>query len=325
MDRPGSEPRRQDRLTTRMRPQDLPCPAPDRTPLAPRTLFPGRACDTHAHICGPAAAFPYAEERIYTPPDSTLTDYLHLLEVLGVERAVLVQPSVYGNDNRALLDALALEKTGLRGVAVVDPAIGLDDIRDYDNAGIRGIRLNVVDHSGERNVMPVDDVRRLAALIAPFGWHIEFLVNLDEALLFADAVKDLPVSVVVGHLGYPRGGAAGWPRSLGFEAFLRLFESGRCWVKLTGPYRLSSAPDLPYGDVAPLAQRLAAVNPERLLWGTDWPHVMMKKPMPNDGALADLVADWLPDARLRERVLVTNPTSLYGFDDDEKLDHGSGA
>ena len=113
MDRPGSEPRRQDRLTTRMRPQDLPCPAPDRTPLAPRTLFPGRACDTHAHICGPAAAFPYAEERIYTPPDSTLTDYLHLLEVLGVERAVLVQPSVYGNDNRALLDALALEKTGL--------------------------------------------------------------------------------------------------------------------------------------------------------------------------------------------------------------------
>jgi predicted TIM-barrel fold metal-dependent hydrolase len=274
-------------------------------------------------VCGPEEVFPYADERIYTPPDSTLRDYLELLGALGVERAVLVQPSVYGTDNRALLDALARIKKGLRGVAVVDFDIATSDIRAMDEAGIRGVRLNVVDHSGERNVVPVEEVRRLAETIAPFGWHVEFLVNLDEAPRFAAAIEGLPVDVVVGHLGYPRSGAGSWSGTASFDAFLRLFETGRCWVKLTGPYRISSAPDLPYADVVPLARRLAAVNPERLLWGTDWPHVMMKKPMPNDGDLADLIADWLPDAGLRERVLVTNPASLYRFSNDEKLDHAT--
>jgi predicted TIM-barrel fold metal-dependent hydrolase len=306
-----------------MRPNDLPCPAPDRTPHAPLTAFPSKACDTHAHVCGPANLFPYADERIYTPPDSTLSDYLHMLGVLGVERAVLVQPSVYGSDNRALLDALARIKKGLRGVAVVDFDVAQSDIRAMDAAGIRGVRLNVVDHSGERNVLPVEDVRRLAETIAPFGWHIEFLVNLDEAPRFAAAIEGLPVDVVVGHLGYPRSGAGPWPGSSSFDAFLRLFETGRCWVKFTGPYRISAAPDLPYADVTPLARRLAAVNPERLVWGTDWPHVMMKKPMPNDGVLADLIADWLPEAGLRARVLVTNPASLYRFSNDERLDHAT--
>jgi len=304
-----------------MRAHDLTCPAPDRTPRAPRTVFPAMACDTHAHICGPADVFAYAEERIYTPPDSTLKDYLDLLAILGVGRAVLVQPSVYGTDNRALLDALSRIKKGLRGVAVVDIGITPDDIRVMDAAGIRGVRLNVVDHSGERNVVPIEAVRRLAGAIAAYGWHIEFLINIDEAPRFAAAIEGLPVDVVVGHLGYPRRGAGPWPASASFDAFLRLFERGRCWVKLTGPYRISSAPNMPYPDVAPLAQRLAAVNPERLLWGTDWPHVMMKKPMPNDGDLSDLIADWLPDAGLRERVLVTNPAFLYRFSDEERLDH----
>jgi 2-pyrone-4,6-dicarboxylate lactonase len=205
-------------------------------------------------------------------------------------------------------------------VAVVDFGITQGEIREMDEAGIRGVRLNVVDHSGERNVIPVDDVRRLAQTIAPFGWHIEFLINLDEASRFATAIEGLPVDVVVGHLGYPRCGAGSWPGSTSFDAFLRLFETGHCWIKLTGPYRISSAPDLPYADVVPLARRLASVNPERLLWGTDWPHVMMKKPMPNDGDLADLIVDWLPDAALRERVLVTNPASLYRFSNNEQLD-----
>jgi 2-pyrone-4,6-dicarboxylate lactonase len=304
---------------TKMRATDQPCPAPDRDPHAPRTTFPRGACDTHAHICGPADVFPYAEERVYTPPDSTLSDYLHLLKVLGVGRAVLVQPSVYGTDNRALLDALRRQRRGLRGVAVVDFDIKPDEIRAFDDAGIRGVRFNLVDRHGERNVVPIDEVRRLAKLIAPFGWHIEFLVNADEAPGFAQSVSDLSVDVVVGHLGYPRSGAGAFVQTAGFESFLRLFERGRCWVKLTGPYRISSAPDMPYPDVTPLAQRLAQVNPERLLWGTDWPHVMNKKPMRNDGDLSDLIAAWLPDAGLRERVLVTNPAALYRFADAEVL------
>ena len=305
-----------------MRPTDTPCPAPDRAPHAPRTTFPTGACDTHAHICGPANDFPYAEERVYTPPDSTLGDYLHLLKVLGIGRAVLVQPSVYGTDNRAMLDALRQRKRGLRGVAVVDFDVKPDVVRAFDDAGIRGVRFNLVDRHGERNVVPVDEVRKLAASIAPFGWHIEFLVNIDEAPQFADAVSDLPVDVVVGHLGYPKSGAGAFIQTTNFESFLRLFEKGRCWAKLTGPYRISAAPDMPYPDVTPLAQRLAEVNPERLIWGTDWPHVMNKKPMPNDGDLSDLITAWLPDAGLRERVLVANPAKLYRFPDGELLAAG---
>ena len=298
---------------------DLLCPPPDRHPQPSRTRLPTGACDTHAHICGPADKFPYANERIYTPPDSTLEDYLLLLHVLGVDRAVLVQPSVYGTDNRALLDALKRGGQGLCGVAVVEPDISAGEIRALDDAGVRGVRFNLVDHAGERNVVPVDVIRTLAKAIAPLGWHIEFLVNLDEAPRFASEIQRLPVDVVVGHLGYPRSGAGPWSSAASLDAFLRLFESGRCWVKLTGPYRISAAPDLPYADVVPLAHRLASVNPDRLIWGTDWPHVMNKKPMPNDGDLTDLIADWLPDAALRERVLVTNPASLYRFSPGEFL------
>lgn len=307
------------RRETAMRPSDLPCPAPDRKPRAPRMPLPLGACDSHAHICGPAAAFPYAEERIYTPPDATLEDYLGLLAALGVERAVLVQPSVYGTDNAALLDALKRQRQGLRGIAVVDPGISLEDIRALDAAGIRGVRFNLVDHKGERNVVPADVIGTLARAIAPFGWHIEFLINLDDAPRFAQAIGGLPVDVVVGHLGYPRSGAGPWSGAASLDQFLRLFATGRCWVKLTGPYRISTAPDLPYPDVAPLARRLASVNPDRLLWGSDWPHVMNKKPMPNDGDLADLIDNWLPDAAVRERVLVSNPAALYRFSNAESL------
>ncbi len=159
----------------------------------------------------------------------------------------------------------------------------------------------------------------MARIIAPFGWHIEFLVNLDEAPRFAEQISGLPVDVVVGHLGYPKSSAGPWSSAGSLDNFLRLFETGRCWVKLTGPYRISTAPDLPYADVTPLARRLTSVNPQRLIWGTDWPHVMNKKPMPNDGDLTDLIADWLPDAALRERVLVANPAALYGFAEGERL------
>jgi 2-pyrone-4,6-dicarboxylate lactonase len=304
-----------------MRPNDLPCPTPDRTPRKPLTVFPAGACDTHAHICGPAVTFPYADERIYTPPDATFEDYLALLATLGVERAVLIQPSVYGTDNRALLEALSRVTSGLRGIAVVGDDLDAAMVERLHDAGIRGVRLNVVDHNGPRNVIPEERVRKLAKLIASFGWHIEFLINTDEAPGFAAAIDGLPVDVVVGHLGYPKSGAAAWLQSPALDDFLKLFARGRCWVKLTGPYRITSSSDMPYADVAPLAQRLADVNPKRLLWGTDWPHVMMKKPMPNDGDLSDLIADWLPDANLRRQVLVDNPAELYGFSKGEHLHH----
>ncbi len=295
------------------------CMAADAQPRAPATALPGGACDCHAHICGPAGAYPYVAERIYTPPDATIAAYRHLLAVLGVERAVLVQPSVYGTDNAAMLAALRTAREGFRAVAVVEPAITAPEVEALHQAGVRGVRLNLVDRREGRNSVPVELVRALAARIAPFGWHIEFLVNLDEAAGFADAVERLPVPVVLGHLGYPRAGARDWPKTAGFAQLIRLLAGGRCWVKLTGPYRISSAGDLPYEDVDATAARLAEVAPSRLIWGSDWPHVMMKKPMPNDGPLCDLLARWIPDAATRRRILVDNPRALYGFGADERI------
>jgi predicted TIM-barrel fold metal-dependent hydrolase len=295
------------------------CAAPDRAPRPPRTPFPPLACDTHAHIFGPAARFPYVKERIYTPPDSTLADYRKLLAALGVERAVLVQPSVYGTDNAAMLAALEAIGAGVRAVAVTDPGIAANEIETLHRAGVRGLRFNVVDRRENKNVVPAELLRDVAKRIAPFGWHIELLVNVDEAPDFAKAVADIPVPVVLGHLGYPKAGAADWPDKRPFADLLRLLDGGRCWIKLTGPYRISAAPDVPYPDVDAAAHRLAAAAPQRLVWGTDWPHAMKKKRMANDGELADLLERWVPDARTRARILVDNPAELYGFGRDEKI------
>jgi 2-pyrone-4,6-dicarboxylate lactonase len=294
--------------------------APDAQPHAPKLALPPGTCDSHAHICGPAAAYPYDAQRIYTPPDATIESYRHLLAVLGVARAVLIQPSVYGTDNRAMLAALQTAGPGFRGVAVVEPDISARDVEALHRAGIRGVRLNLVDRREGRNKVPLELVRALADRIAPFGWHIEFLVNMDEALGFAAAVTDLKVPIVLGHLGYPRAGARDWIKAPAFAGLLSLLAGGRCWVKLTGPYRISGAADLPYDDVDAAAAQLVQAAPGRLIWGSDWPHVMMKKPMPNDGALCDLLARWIPDAATRKRILVDNPMELYGFGADERID-----
>jgi len=294
------------------------CAAPDRRPRPPHLPFPAKTCDCHAHIFGPADRFPYVPERIYTPPDSTWADYRALLDALGVERAVLVQPSVYGTDNSAMLAALATAGSGLRAVAVTDPGVTTIDLQAWHDAGVRGLRFNVVDRRNDRNVIPIEMLRDMAARIAPFCWHLELLVNLDEAADFASVLSALPVPVVLGHLGYPRGGARNWTQAPAFADLLRLLATGQCWIKLTGPYRISAV-ELPYEDVDEAARRLIETAPQRMLWGTDWPHAMKKKKMANDGALADLLERWAPDAATRTRILVDNPAELYGFAPEEKI------
>ena len=293
------------------------CAPPDREPRPPRTAFPPFACDSHAHLF--EARFPYAEERIYTPPDSNLDDYKKLLKTLGCERAVLVQPSVYGADNAAMLAALRSAGPGFRGVAVTDPDIAEGEIQALHRAGVRGLRFNVVDRRENKNQIPADMLRGVAQRIAPIGWHIELLVNLDEAGDFASLLGSLGVPVVIGHLGYPKGGAASWTQTRAFADLLRLIDGGQCWIKLTGPYRITTAGDLPYADVDEPARKLVAAAPERMIWGTDWPHVMKKKPMRNDGEMADLLQRWVPDAATRWRILVDNAARLYGFEAGEKI------
>lgn len=288
----------------------LACPPPDPNPRTPRLKAPPGTCDTHAHVFGPQSRYAYSPKRGYTPPDAPYEAYRHLHAALGVSRGVLTQPSVYGVDNTAMLDAVARDPVNLRAVVAVDADITDAQLRVLDAAGARGIRVNLVDPGG----MPFDtfdEVERFAARIAPMGWHIEYLVHVHE-FPELDALARMPVDAVVGHFGY-------MPTSCGldhagFQAFLKLFEGGRIWVKMTAPYRITAREELPYDDVEPFARALREARPDRLLWGTDWPHPINKKPMANDGDLFDHLAAWLPDEELCQQVLVENPKRLYGFD-----------
>lgn len=268
--------------------------------------------DSHFHVLGPAARYPYSPHRIYTPPDSTQQHYLELVSALGIDRAVLIQPSVYGTDNRAMLDMMRDAPIPCRGVAVVDASISLDDLQALHAAGVRGLRCNVVDVKEKQpGVLPVDYLRALATKIAPLGWHIELLAHVNEYPRLYDDLRQFPVPVVFGHFGYShvRHGVSGD----GFQGFLELLRDGKAWAKLSGPYRISAEAAPPYADVMPIAAAVVGANGSQLVWGTDWPHVMMKTAMPNDADLCDLLVEWLPTEDLQRRVLVANPDRLYGF------------
>lgn len=295
--------------------RDMPapkCAAPDPAPRAPRETFPALACDCHAHICGPQATYGYIPERIYTPPDALLPAYRRLLATLGCDRAVLVQPSFHGTDNRAMLAAMREAGSAFRGVAVLADDAGEDEIAALHAAGVRGARLNIVDVKTGKGELPLARIERLAARIKPFGWHMEFLMHVDEFPQLDRMLARLPVDCVFGHLGYVR--ADKGIDTPGFQALLRLLRERRAWVKLTGPYRISTSP-LPHADVVSFAHALLEAAPDRLVWGSDWPHVKTEWaiPMPNDGEIADLLSAWVRDAGLRKQVLVDNPARLYGF------------
>ncbi len=286
------------------------CAAPDSVPHPPRQPLPRLSCDSHMHICGPESRYEYATERIYTPPDALLADYLHLAKTLGLERVVFVQPSVYGTDNSAMLDAMKQCPLPNRGVAVLDKTVSDDTLHALDQAGVRGVRFNLVDVADATRQLPLEPLRRLAQRIEPFGWHLELLVHVDDYPNLDTLLGDLSVDVVVGHCGYFRPGRR--TDDEGFQALLRLMRAGHCWTKLTGPYRVS-ADELPYSSVAEFAKRLVREAPERVLWGSDWPHVMVKGAMPNDGDLLDLLFAWVPDATVRDKILVDNAAKLYDF------------
>ncbi len=289
------------------------CAPPDSELRAPARPMAAQSCDCHAHVCGPEARFPYAAERIYTPPDALPDTYLALLRTLGVTRAVLVQPSVYGTDNAAMLAGMrTLQAAGLtsRGVAVVDAGVGEAELDALHAAGVRGLRFNLVDLADPRVGPPLAAIRQLCERIAPRFWHAEFLIHVDDYPDFEARFGDFPTDIVVGHMGYLRPGRDADDK--GFRGMLRLAEAGRCWVKLTAPYRISAG-DLPYPEAAAFARAIVAAAPHRAVWGTDWPHVMVKKAMPNDADLCDLLPGWVPDAALRRRILVDNAAELYGF------------
>jgi 2-pyrone-4,6-dicarboxylate lactonase len=287
------------------------CIAFDANTRAPKIKLPPGATDTHAHVCGPAARYEYFAERIYTPPDALPADYRKMLDTLGIERAVLVQPSVYGTDNNAMLDALKADHARLRGVAVVADDVAASELERMHAAGVRGVRVNIVDVKDRKaGTLPLAALTKLALKVKPFGWHMEFLLHVDEFPELDKMLADFPVETVYGHLGYMKTDHG--IGNAGFQALLRMLQSGRAWVKLTGPYRISTQP-LPHADTNVYAHALIKAAPRQVIWGTDWPHVMVKGAMPNDGDLCDLLAAWIPDDTARRQVLVDNPARLYGF------------
>ncbi len=288
-----------------------PCAPPDFNPRKPKLTLPMLACDTHAHILGPIARYAYSPARVYTPPDCLLTDYQKMLATLGVARAVLVQPSVYGTDNTVMLDAMGAAGSVFRGVAVVDDAIADTELARLNAAGVRGVRVNIVDVKDRKpGTLPMAELTALAKRVAPMGWHMEFLMHCDEFPDMDRTFADFPVDIVLGHLGYMKTDRG--VNDPGFQALLRLMKAGKAWIKFTGPYRITTQA-MPHADTNAFAHALVAANAQRVLWGSDWPHVMVKSAMPNDGDLCDLLSAWIPDAATREQVLVRNPTQLYGF------------
>ena len=289
------------------------CAPPDPMLRAPAIPLGPMSCDSHAHICGPRSEYAYADDRIYTPPDALLSEYLNLLKSLGVERSVLVQPSVYGTDNTVMLSAMReMTSAGMqcRGVAVVDETVTEPELHEMHETGVRGLRFNLVDVATPGRGASLDSIRALCERVAPRGWHAEFLIHVDDYPDFDAEFGNFPTEIVVGHMGYPRLGRD--PTCDGFGGMLRLAEAGRCWVKLTAPYRISSG-DLPYPEAGDFARAVVEAAPGRVVWGSDWPHVMVAKPMPNDADLCDLFFQWIPDPETRQRILVDNPAELYDF------------
>jgi predicted TIM-barrel fold metal-dependent hydrolase len=291
---------------------DAPCPPP-REPSAPKIASPPLACCTHAHVFGPADRFPYAADRSYTPPDAPLEKYLAMLATLGMERGALVQGSAHGRDNSAMLDALEREPTRLRGVAVADETVPAAELRRWHALGVRALRFNHFFRGGQlhyRGGVILESAKKLAPLMKDLGWHLQLWIDVKDLPDTIPVLQDIGLPVVIDHMG--RTDARLGTQAPGFQALLRLLGAGGCWVKVSGAHRLNATPP-DYPGARAFHQALVAANPERLVWGTDWPHPRIEDEMPDAGHLLDLFNAWTPDAGTRKRILVDNPARLYGF------------
>jgi predicted TIM-barrel fold metal-dependent hydrolase len=283
-----------------------PCRGPDPHPRRPRIELPPGTTETHFHLFGPASRYRYADGREYTPPDATPDAARHLFATLGIERAVVIQPSVYGTDNRCQLDQGAALGIPFRAVVVTAPEASDTEYARLHEAGARGVRFILAHRGGLDPAL----LERYADRMAEMGWHLQLMVKPHHLLALEERLQRLPCPVVIDHMAFidPAAGL-GQPA---FQALLRLVRGANGWAKLTGAYRLSGEAPA-YGDLVPFARALVEARPDRLVWGTDWPHVAFKGRMPNTTDLVDLLAEWVPDEAARMRILVDNPATLYDF------------
>ncbi|MES2184222.1 MAG: amidohydrolase family protein [Pseudomonadota bacterium] len=279
---------------------------PDPHPRVPRTACPPGAIDCHVHLFGPASRHPFHPGSRYTAQDALPQTNIALQDTLGLAGAVVVSGGGYGTSYTHLAEVLEQYPGRFRGVALLPEDVSPAELKRLDRLGVRGARFVSPGHQGALPRLPSP----MPARVAELGWHVQFYPAGDDLPQFADALQALPNDVVLDHFAAVP--AAGGVEQPAMQCLLRLLDTGRFWVKLSGPMRCTGG-DYPYASVTPLARALVAANPDRLLWGSDWPHVNMNgRAMPNDGDLFDLLAEWVPDAATRTRILVDNPRRLYG-------------
>jgi 2-pyrone-4,6-dicarboxylate lactonase len=277
-------------------------------PRKPDYTLPPGAVDAHCHVFGPGGVFPYAPERKYTPVDAPKEKLFALRDFLGFDRNVIVQATCHGADNRALVDALRAAGDRARGVATIRPGVSKAELADMHEAGVRGVRFNFVRRLADPK--PDDYYRGLVDLIAEFGWHIVIYFEAADLAERWDLFTSLPTVIVVDHMGRPD--VTQPVDGPDFELFQRLMrEHENVWAKLSGAERLSVSGPPRYDDFVPFARQVAESFPDRVIWGTDWPHPNMKSHMPDEGDLVDLVPRIAPTEELQRKLLVDNPMRLY--------------
>jgi 2-pyrone-4,6-dicarboxylate lactonase len=280
----------------------------DPDPSKPAYVPPPGAVDAHCHVFGPGDRFPYAPERKYTPVDAGKDQLFALRDFLGFDRNVIVQATCHGADNSALVDALQAAGDRARGVATIRPGVSRAGLADLNAAGVRGIRFNFVKRLADPK--PDDYYRDLTDAVAEFGWHIVVYFEASDLAERWQLFTSLPTTVVVDHMGRPDvSQPVDGPGFAQFTRFMR--ENENVWSKVSGAERLSVSGPPDYADVVPFARHIVETFPDRVIWGTDWPHPNMKSHMPDDGNLVDLVPRIAPTEDLQRRLLVDNPMRLY--------------
>ncbi len=281
------------------------CQGPDLAPRKPSITVAANAWDCHAHIFGDPQRYTLRADRRYTPAAAGLDEYRHMLSALGLERAVIVQPTIY-HDNQVTIDALASSQGKWRGIVLLDASVGKSELDRLHAVGVRGVRF----HPKRGEPSKLNDLEAVCERIAPYGWHAQFHLDARDLVELGPRLRKLPVNCVIDHMGHMKPASEASVNHPGFAELLRMLAEGRAWVKLSAAFRFGD-PMPPYPAVAPFARALVAANPQRAVWASDWPHSSHTGYMPNDAELLDLLALWVPDTTMRNKILVDNPACLY--------------
>ncbi len=273
----------------------------------PKLVLPPGACDTHIHLFGPAAKYPFASDSPYSAKDAPPEMLFKLQDVLGLSTAVIVSPGGYGRDYTMLADVLTKYPARFRGIALVKPDIPTSELARLSTLGVKGMRMM----SSKRGQHVPNFDPEIAARVHEHGWHIQFYPHGTDIIDYADKLLSLKNDIVLDHFAsIPAAGGVDQPA---MKTVMKMLDTGRVWLKLSGPMRCTTQ-NLPYPSVTPMAQAFVKHAPERMVWGSDWPHVNLDGREPtDDGGLINLIADWIPDEATRKRILVDNANKLYGF------------